>query len=675
MSVAPEQQPPGGKRPSVSPPPTRQGEALGRRTAPAGTRAVDRLTVAAAELSGRWQIPLMVVALTLLGVSVWRLRPQPKPPSFDQLFAQAAALKEAGLHEEASKAAEALLADPARTPQERVKLHRLLAEVIFAYESGNAVHGPANCRRIIENSDKSLLAGEEFEADAHHMRGLAREWLGQTGEAVVEYRQALAKGVKDPWAARQHVIELRRLDKSITTEQLHEELEAFMSGADVPRELQFWAAEQKIKSYAATGRHDQAEKFLADHSRLFEDSRWKNGYDYLRALVGYHVGRHDEAERLLRSLRERVVPGDPLYAQTGWLLGSILEQQGAPEYALSLFIEVLDKTVPSPSRTACLFGRAECLAETERFAESLKTFEEVIRLSTENPLIAQVDLKDVRESVTAWYQTLYLTGNRERAMAYLKLAARLAPPSDASMQAIYAKRVADLAMELGRAALVRAAEGKTDADSHRQTAHKYLTQSGEEYLRLAKLEGVDIQGTTAAMWQAAETLDLAGERTRMVGVLERFIAAYPEDTRVPEALLQLGRAFQTAGDITRAVEKYQENLIRYPRTPAALASLIPLADCFEELKQKDKAEQTLLRVVTPRPGDALALITPEAPEYQDALFRLGDLYMAEEEYEKAIGRYEEALERYAGDPRADSATFHLADAYRKSAARIRRDLE
>src|SRR5690606_6092236 len=102
---------------------------------------------------------------------------------------------------------------------------------------------------------------------------------------------------------------------------------------------------------------------------------------------------------------------------------------------------------------------------------------------------------------------------------------------------------------------------------------------------------------------------------------------------------------------------------------------IPLADCFRETGAADKAEQTLLRIVTPRPGDSLALITPEAPEYRDALFRLGDLYIQAEQYEKAIARYEEALERYATDPRADVATFHLADSYRKSAARVRADLQ
>src|SRR5690606_9642997 len=132
-----------------------------------GSGMIGRLSAVAAELSGRWQVPLLVVALALLGGSVWRMRPQPQPPQFDDLFARAVALKEATLYDEASQYVESLLADPTlafsaaagssdgkdtggqgtnstseaasgTSEAEAValqngRLHRLMAEIIFAH--------------------------------------------------------------------------------------------------------------------------------------------------------------------------------------------------------------------------------------------------------------------------------------------------------------------------------------------------------------------------------------------------------------------------------------------------------------------------------------------------------------------------------------------------------------
>ena len=614
------------------------------------------------------------MALGLLGVSVWRLRPAPKPPEFSTLLAQATGLKQASLYEEASKYTETLLADPARTPDQSIALHGLLAEVIFEHESSNTVHGPTNCRRILEHSNQALPANQSYTAGQRRMRALAHEWLGQTPAAIEEYNQALAAGIENPWHLRQHIIQLQHLLGELTPAQTHQEMDGFLAATGVPVELQFWAAEQKIQLFVADGKHDAAEKFIADHTGRFDNTTWKNGLDYLRGLTWYHLGRHDEAERLLRNLRSQILPGDPLYAQTGWVLGSILQKQGTPESALSFFDEVLEKTPPTPSRTACLLGRAECLADLEQFDASLQAFAEVVRIASEEPLVAQLDLKDVRDSVTAWYQALYLAGQRSRAMDFLRLAAKLAPPSDGALQIVYSRRMADLGFELGKTRTSVKSATTAPADLDAPTARRYLTEAGDEYLRLGKLSNTDPQVPMEAMWQAAEAFDLAGARQEMIEVLEAFVREYPESVRVPEAILQLGRAYQSSGNLAKAVENYQENLISFPRTPAALASLIPLADCFLELKAPDKAEQTLLRVVTPRPGDELALITPDAPEYRNAIFRLGDLYMHGEQYEKAIARYEEALDRYGTDPRADFASFNLAEACRKSAAQIRKNL-
>ena len=53
-----------------------------------------------------------------------------------------------------------------------------------------------------------------------------------------------------------------------------------------------------------------------------------------------------------------------------------------------------------------------------------------------------------------------------------------------------------------------------------------------------------------------------------------------------------------------------------------------------------------------------------------ALFQIADLYMRNERYEQAIVRLEEALSRYPDDGRVTRGRYMLAEAYRRSAARL-----
>ena len=632
-----------------------------------------------AALAGRWQIPLMMAALALLGYALWQLRPEPVKVSFDEQLTRCVGLKEAGLFGQASEAVEALMADPQRPPEQLRRLHRLMAEVISGYEAGNSVHGSTNCRKILSNLDKSMPEGAEPDLQARRMRATAYEWLGQTRQSIPEYQALLAAGVPDAWPLRRHVLELRRLHEQITPAEIEQEFGAFVEAEDCPVDLRHWAAEGIISLLGSQSRHQEAEQFLAKHETQFRQGSWGRRFEYLQALVWHQVGRSADSERLLRTIRDQLVPGDAMYAEAGWLLGTVILQQGAPEVAMSLFDDVIATTVPSPWRTGCLLGRAEALSDLDRFEESIADYQEVIRLAGEESYGSRVDLQVVRESMTRWYQALSTAGRNREALGYLRPAAHLAPPADKALQLTYARWLGDLCFELGSAAresgLARASEATTQPADQPQDTRAYFAEAGDCYLRIARQSVDDVNASTEANWLAAEAFDLGGDRRRMIDVLEGFIRERPDHPRVPEALLQLGRAYHADADLPTAIQRYQRNLIDFPRTRSALACLIPLADCFVESGRTDLAEQTLLRMVARRPNEALAPVTPEADEYRDGLFRLAQLYVAAGEYEKAITRLEEALERYAEDPRADEATFQLADAYRRSAARIRADLD
>lgn len=624
-------------------------------------------------LHGRWQIPLLAAALLLLGVGLWSLRPTREQPRFTDALARAMALIDAELYPEASDYISAQLAAPTLTAGQRRQFNRLMARVIYAHEKENAVHGEANARRIIEHSDAGMADGLGADAETALMRAHAFEWQALYADAVASYRRALSAGAQHPWRIRKRILEIQNQAQLVEPEVLLAEYDTFLDADGVDPSLRYWAAEQKVAALSSQGRHAEAEQFLARHADRFDEPGLQNPYQFLQALSWYYLGRLDDAERLLRSLRSRLVPGDALYAGTGWLLGKVIQSYEAPQPALSFYNDVLEKTTPNPYTGPCILGRAETLAALQQYDDSLEAFEKVIRLASRGELGTSVDLQVVRQSTTAWYEKLRQEGRPAEAMSYLRIAARLAPPTDSRLQIVYEERLADLAAALGERELAQAGDATTEepGDSGRQ----WFVEAADHYLKLAKLTALEDEVSSEAIWNAADALDQAGERRRRAKVLDAFVKGRPNNTRVPEALLRLGQTYQAMGEHARAVEVYQQNLIDHPRTFWANQSIVPLVECFIDLGENEKAEQTLLRVVDRSPGDDLALITPEAAEYRNALFLLGDLYADMGNYENAIARYEEAIDRYPDDPRTGRAVFQLACAYRGSADRIRRDIK
>src|SRR5690606_33996206 len=98
--------------------------------------------------------------------------------------------------------------------------------------------------------------------------------------------------------------------------------------------------------------------------------------------------------------------------------------------------------------------------------------------------------------------------------------------------------------------------------------------------------------------------------------------------------------------------------------------LVPLARAYlaKGADSWAQAEHVLRSVVT----DHEALL-PESVTYREALIELGRLYYQRGEpgdFERAIERLSEAVNRYSTEARLPSILFQLADAYRKSVGQI-----
>ncbi|MCP4590409.1 MAG: tetratricopeptide repeat protein [bacterium] len=508
-------------------------------------------------------------------------------------------------------------------------------------------------------------------------------WEGKYGAAVARYREAIAGSPPPALEIRRKVIDLEMVQLGRAPADLLPEVEAYVDDArDYPEDL-FWGATTCVELYAAEGLHAEAMAFL---DRRVPDSPldgWPDRHEYLVCLTLYRLGQEDEAETRLRALRNRLSAWDELYARTGWLLGRVVLSDGAPERpaeALSFFREVIDSSPEGVYGPASQLGMAEALAGLERFDESLEYYAQVSERAEEFPESRLLSADTVRLSATVVAEALRVQGRLEAPLRYYEAATLLVDPRDEERLSEYLQILGDLRAALAQSCRRRAnavPEDEAEAEVLRSEllddARDYFVSAGETFQRLARVNALNEDRSAEASWRAADLFDEAGETRRSIAVLEQFSAERPEHALMPRVLLRLGQARQALGDYAGAVSAYRENLRRYPRTPDAGSGLIPLARSYVALggpEYEQLAEKTLVDHIL----DDSPVFTPEAPEFRDALFLLGELCSAQERFERSIAVLEEALERYPDDERALRAKSLVANAYRRGALALKEDI-
>ena len=65
---------------------------------------------------------------------------------------------------------------------------------------------------------------------------------------------------------------------------------------------------------------------------------------------------------------------------------------------------------------------------------------------------------------------------------------------------------------------------------------------------------------------------LKGQPEQSIGRFNHFVTAYPQDARIPDALLQLGLAYFARGEKSTAMDTFKKIIQRYPDSKAAQAA-------------------------------------------------------------------------------------------------------
>ena len=141
---------------------------------------------------------------------------------------------------------------------------------------------------------------------------------------------------------RRHWIDVRRQYLGASLDDLDESLDSFLASVEPHRhDLKLWAIEQKLELLDAAGRLEVASTTLVRYEAEFESTDFRNNFAYLKAWTLYRSGHYDDAERLLRAIRNRLSSSDEVHAMTGWLLGRVVLADGGPQRpleAMSFFL-------------------------------------------------------------------------------------------------------------------------------------------------------------------------------------------------------------------------------------------------------------------------------------------------------------------------------------------------
>ncbi len=618
----------------------------------------------------RWQFPTLLLSGVLLTSAVLRLRPSPAEIPLEKAAIHLGLYVDGGLYETAADLGWQILhrenledTEAARAP---VRLQQARALHGFALKEGGSyasVGADVVEQYLLASENGQALIGADYER-----LGQALEWTGRFGDAVDAYAETVSMSAGPELDLRRHMYALLRDKLDADPAALQAMSESILTDAADRLDLKTWALQEQLYLLGELGQLDAGTTLLLRHRDEFKDTPLFPRFRFLEAFQFYQTRTFDTAEALLRTIRNELEVDDPVHAMTGWLLGRVVMHDGGPQRpteALSFFTDVIGHHGAGPYATASRVGSAEAMAYLERHRDAVNEFRAAIEEMASLPPNRLVNRDALRVSLTLLADAFRRRGELEPAVEYSRLAGTLIDYAEEDQAAVTLQQLAQLRGSLAEELRSRDADAQAtmplahdDEEARRQSR-----LAGETHLDIARLSVVNEERAAQNSWQAADLFAAAGEHARAIELFRHFAKERPGHPLVARALLRIGQLEQASRRLGAAVEAYRECYRRFPRTIDGARALVPLAQCYMGLgpDQLELAEKTL-RIVL----QESQLFTPQAPEFADALFLLGDTQARRADYENAIATLEEALDRYPDDARGVRAQFLLADAYRQS---------
>ncbi|UCC28923.1 MAG: tetratricopeptide repeat protein [Phycisphaerales bacterium] len=624
-------------------------------------------------------MPLLAVSLILLAGTFLRARSMPTRLPFQEAVEHLETLTSGGLYDSAIEFGDTLLAREGRTEADRAPVHLQLARARFGEAQSRRIRTADVGRQTVEHYRYAASHAQPLTAVDFLNMGRAFEWQGHIADALRKYEEALDRGVERSLDLRKHVLSLKMSWVETPPGRLLELVDGLLSDAGSRRlDIGIWAIGQKLELLETLGRLQEGSTLLTRNRERYHASDWHDRFSYLEAWLLYKTGHLDEAERYLRTLRNRVDSGDEVYAMTGWLLGRVVMSDDGPQRpqeALSFFSDVTRQHPDGPYGVASRIGSAEALAMLARHAEAIDAYRAAIDELDSLVDRRLVNLTVLRASLAVMAEAQRQAGYLREAVEYSQLAVALVDPRNAEQATMFLQQLAQiqslLAAHLDGGATATPGPSERVIEASSREARRMFAEAGSTHLRIAQLNALNERVAAQATWRAAELYARAGKRDHAATLYTAFAVERPEHPLVARAFLRVGQLRQVSGQLDAAVSAYRECYRLYPRTLDGSRVLVPLAQCYLAMgpDYEGLAEKTL-RVVL----EDSEVFTPRAPEFVEALFLLGDVLNRRADFEHAIATLEEALERYPDDPQVWRARYLLADSYRKSGLALKAEI-
>lgn len=697
-------------------------------------------------LAGRWQIPLLVLAIGVLATSLARIASGYERVTPQQRLERIGRLRQAGALTRAHAYALYLLKDPDRPLPEQAELHRQLVGIIYQAEARFRRHAPQNVRSIITNFRQAAQLGATPDVNDWIALAEAYRWSDRKDDAIDAFRQVLrllsastknqkTRPLMSPASIHRRLIELRAQPGQPLGPESLADIEAILSDGTASPAIYLWALEQKVPWLLAADHTDQALAQVDQARSRLAGTPQRLAMDYLKALCLRQAGHGEEAETLMRSFRNNWTAHDDLWGKSGWLLGKLQQDDDRPQAALSFYEDVLGAFQSGPIHDACRLGLAQSLVMLQRNQRALDIFRTLVdrvlarqskaasprfgdpplplpeardglrnrpltsETNIDSPaiqrttprltgMIGQALEPDVlRTTLTTAGESRFKAGERRLGIEYLQLALSLLPYSQRTLRSRYVARIAENLVALAEqqaehphtaGRLAQSQPASADRSSIPRTAQGLYQKAAEMYLLQSGIEPLDEASSARALEMSADNFDAAGQTDRVIEVLTKLVDQHPAYADRARALDRLGMAHQARQEYLAAIDAYARVLKQYPRSPDALAAMIPMAESLLKAggPHVQQGVKMLIDIVDDRGPDPL--FRPQADEYRRALFRLAEYYSSLDDdkapghLESAITRLEDAIALYPDDPQTVRLRFLLADAYRRSAAVIRR---
>ncbi len=629
--------------------------------------------------SGKWQIPAFFLSLAALATVALQIDSPTRKIGIDENLSRINRMINGQLYVPALDLTRHLQTWEDIADQDRSRLHAYEARALFERASNSGKITAEDAGETLEQYKRAIELRFPLGAVDHRRIAACHEALGQSLLARTHYQSAVDIGVAPALADRRKVIKLGMKLTSVSEDETFALLASFCDDAENSLADLYWGVEEWAHLLDRQGASEKIAALMERYRSKFAYTRFAPHIQYLTLLGLRGEGRYDETELGLRTLLNEIGDDNPVWSRASWLLGSVVLSDGGaqrPEEAISIFRNVVNAMQDRDYVTASMLGMAEASTMLQRFDEAKKYYAKIIDELRRPTGLEQVTHDGVLAAVVASADFANTNDDIEHAIGFLKQGLSLVDPEDDDTMSRVLSQLGRLQAIKARSYLAQRptddlAESNIVESGDRWSADKSLglfNEAGETFVKVSWRSTLNEERASETMWIGAGLFDEGGNHERAIEILKAFVRDRSDAEIIPRVLLRLGKSLQAMGRCEEAIDAYQRNISSFPRSPFANAALIPLAECMMERggEYESQAEEALLQIK--RDSE---IFTPDAVEFRDALFLLGELYGRRAAYEKAIPVLEEFIQRYPDDPRQTKSRFLLADAYRQSALAIK----